>query len=217
MSSERQRRGSKTSVFFAVGAGHVVVIAALLLLASKEGLIPHNPLTVFFERKPKPESPKPPTRMPEKPAVKPEVVPAPEIAPVPATRQSAQTVVVDRAAPPPSADGVVIPGFTPEGDVVAGTPVEAYRSYVERKLKSGWQEPGNINGDPKTIVELSVTPDGKISTYDLIQSTGDRRWDDSVKGAIKSSEDLGRTRPAEFPERIQVRFDLAATETMPIQ
>ncbi len=54
---------------------------------------------------------------------------------------------------------------------------------------------------------------GKISQQEWKKSSGDKRWDDSVRAAIAAIKSLDRTPPTNFPPRVVIRFDVQdATE-----
>ena len=76
--------------------------------------------------------------------------------------------------------------------------------------------PENINDDNFVAeVEISVDAVGKVSNPTWKKSSGDARWDDSVRSAIAATKTLDRHPPTNFPSRVVVRFDVQdATEAV---
>ena len=56
-------------------------------------------------------------------------------------------------------------------------------------------------------VEVAIDPTGKIAGTDWRKGSGDSRWDDSVKKALRDTPAINRAPPKNFPARVLVRFD----------
>jgi outer membrane biosynthesis protein TonB len=199
-------------------------VGALIVFAAREGILGKQLKKIAVEivhekppEKPKePEKPKDEPPKPEKPQVAqtPKVEPAkeaPPSAPPPAVAASLSPVV----APPP-AD---LPAFDFAGGKTvqsSSNPFDLYRSYVEASLRQKWNRPAGIEDDAFVAeVEVTVNDSGSISKPDWKKSSGNERWDKSVREAIQAGKNLDRPPPAHFPSRVLVRFDVAET-TEPI-
>jgi TonB family protein len=83
-------------------------------------------------------------------------------------------------------------------------------------LRSNWNRPADVADDDFVAeVEVSVDRAGRISNPEWKKSSGDARWDDSVRAAIAATKGLDRPPPANFPAGVLVRFDIQE-ETEPV-
>jgi outer membrane biosynthesis protein TonB len=164
-----------------------------------------------------PEKPK----EPEKPKVEPPKVETPKVAEKPKELEEA------KAAPPPSTEApptvappaAEMPAFEFEGGKTVETssdPVKLYQGAVEYLLRSKWNRPDDLPDD-KYVAEVDVTVSrtGAISNPVWRKSSGDPKWDDSVRQAIAAVKAMDRSPPTNFPPQILVRFDVQ-DETEPI-
>jgi TonB family protein len=60
-------------------------------------------------------------------------------------------------------------------------------------------------------VEVRVDPAGRIIGTDWKKSSGNPRWDDSVKKAIAATKSINRPQPKDFPGKFIIRFDVLPT------
>jgi len=118
------------------------------------------------------------------------------------------------AAPPP----VDVPSFAFEGGrtvETTGDPVQLYKGLLEYSLRSRWERPEDSD-DVNFVAEVEVAVDrsGQVSDPVWKKSSGNKRWDDSVRQAIAQTTSMSRPPPANFPARVLVRFDVAETESI---
>jgi TonB family protein len=87
---------------------------------------------------------------------------------------------------------------------------------AEYTLRSNWERPTDLaDNDYVAEVEIQVDGAGRITGTSWKKSSGDARWDASVKKAIASTPSLNRPPLTGFPGKFLVRFDvLAATEPL---
>jgi hypothetical protein len=120
------------------------------------------------------------------------------------------------AVAPPSVD---VPSFVFEGGkAVESTsdPVQIYKSLVEYSLRSRWERPDDMEDhDFVAEVEVAVTPSGQVEYPVWKKSSGNKRWDESVRRALAGARSMDRPPPAHFPARVVVRFDVVALEAIP--
>ena len=64
-------------------------------------------------------------------------------------------------------------------------------------------------------VDVTVSRAGGISNPVWRKSSGDPKWDDSVRQAIAAVKGMDRPPPTNFPSQVLVRFDVQ-DETEPI-
>jgi outer membrane biosynthesis protein TonB len=198
---------------------HAVVIVVLVILAAREGLLGKQIKKIAVEivhEKP-PEKPK----EPEKPKNEPPKVETP--APV-QTAKVEPPRAAPRGAPPPAAVApppVIAP---PPAEIAAfdfgggksvqssSDPIELYRGYVESALRAKWARPLDLEDDAFVAeVEVAVSDEGEISQAEWKKSSGNGRWDASVRAALAAAKNLDRRPPAHFPARVLVRFDVQDT------
>jgi outer membrane biosynthesis protein TonB len=191
------------------------------VFAAREGILGKKlrELTVLIApeaKKPEPPKEKPPEPKPELPkpveapkAVVAAVQPVQSVAPAPPPVASSGA-----AAAPPAA---ILPSFDfSDGAKAVGTSSDQaglYKSQVEFSLRSHWNRP-DAPEDEKFVaeVQLDMDPAGNIIDWRLVKGSGDPRWDDSVKAAMKATPNIGRPRPKNFPEQFLVRFDVQSSQ-----
>jgi outer membrane biosynthesis protein TonB len=203
------------SLFF-----HLLIIALLGFFAARQGLLGEQfkKITIQMVKEKPPEKPK----EPEKPEAEPPKSEQPK-AIEPAKVQTARAEPPKEAAPapppsiatapvavaPPAAD---LPSFVFGGGQAVQTssdPVQLYKGSVENALRSKWRRPVGIADDNYAAeVEVAVDQQGQISDPVWKKSSGDARWDASVRQAIASTKSIDRPPPPDFPVRFLVRFDV---------
>jgi outer membrane biosynthesis protein TonB len=222
----RKRNSTKTNAIISL-VFHVVIISLLFFFAAREGMLGQKLKTIAVQMAPKEKPPekKPQEKKPEEPKVeppKPKPAEPPKVTPKmaePPKPPPPQVAVAPRpavVAPPPA---VVAPpamsvggfAFTDESAKTvqsSSDPVLIYKGFVEYALRSKWSRPGGID-DVNFIAEVDVTidPTGRITSTDWRKGSGDQRWDDSVKRALKDTTAFTRPPPKNFPSKVLVRFD----------
>jgi hypothetical protein len=98
---------------------------------------------------------------------------------------------------------VDVPSFVFEGGkAVESTsdPVQIYKSLVEYSLRSRWDRPEDIEDhDFVAEVEVAVDSSGQIDNPLWKKSSGNKRWDDSVRRALANAKRMDRPPPPHFP------------------
>jgi outer membrane biosynthesis protein TonB len=195
---------------------HGLIVLVAFYFAARSGLIGRQlqKMTVSMVKEPPPEKPKGPEKPkeeapkeePPKLAVMP-VVTAPKEALHPSSA-SPQAATAPVAAPPPAE----IAGFDFDGGkaVVADSdPVSSYKGLVENSLRARWNRPTDMD-DLLFVAEIDITVNGEGELSDPVwkKSSGNKKWDDSVKAALAATTSLPLAPPKNFPPRVTVRFDV---------
>jgi TonB family protein len=98
-------------------------------------------------------------------------------------------------------------------EVVSGDASAIYKGLVEHALRSRWNRPDDMTDDKFVAeVELTIGPDGAVSSYRWIRGSGDKRWDDTVRAALAQTKAISRPPPKGFPPAFTVRFDVQSEE-----
>ncbi len=117
-------------------------------------------------------------------------------------------------APPPS----VMPTFDFEGGKVVETssdPVKLYKNQLENALQLNWDRPKDMDSQTNLAeVEVGVDKTGKIGNPIWKKDSGQKKWDDSVRLAIASTDKVGRPPPSNFPSRVTIRFDVEESQAV---
>jgi colicin import membrane protein len=71
-------------------------------------------------------------------------------------------------------------------------PSGSYGGLVAAKVKPNIVYPDAISGNPRAEVEVRLSPDGTIVNKRLVQSSGNKAWDDAVLRALDKTETLPR-------------------------
>jgi len=214
----RQRRNSSRvnatiSLIF-----HLLVVAGAFFFAAREGMLGKQlkslaVVVVPKEKKPeppKPKAPEPKKDLPKEPVK--QAATAPKAAPA---ARSAATAPPPMVAPP--AASATIPAFEFTDGAKPTDPINVYKELVEYALRTRWNKPDNIADDNYVAeVNLSVDSAGKVTSYDWLKGSNDKRWDDSVKQVLGSTKAMSRPPPAGFPAKFVVRFDVEAAKTEPV-
>ena len=66
--------------------------------------------------------------------------------------------------------------------------------------------PDAISGNPRAVVEVRAAPDGTIVGKKLIQSSGNKAWDDAVLRALEKTETLPRDVDGRIPQPMTLVF-----------
>lgn len=221
----KKRNSSRTNLlisFFFHGA----ILVGLAYFAAREGFFGKQIKKIAVEMvKEKPvEKPKEPEKPKEEPPKvitpkmeQPAVVEVPKTAPPKEMTHTAPPTGGITAPPsvaPPATD---VPSFEFEGGKTVQTssdPIQLYRSFMEYSFRSKWARPDDIVDDNFVAeVEVSINEVGIISSTLWKRSSGNAKWDNSVKAAVATIKSLERKPPANFPQRVVVRFDVQdATE-----
>jgi len=214
----RKKRNSTKVNLLISATFHVLIVGALLYFAAREGLLGKQMKKIAVEmvkEKPK-EPPKP--KEPEKPKVEqPKVDVAKAVAPK--APEVAKIEPPKEAAPPP---GSAVPSVAPpaaelaafefEGGktvVSSSDPVQLYKGLLESSLRFNWERPKDMD-DHTNLAEVEVAVDtaGQITDPVWKKSSGQKRWDESVRLAIAGTKKVSRPPPTNFPPRVVVRFDV---------
>ncbi len=218
-SAHRRKKNNSTKVNLAISiAVHGLMVAAGAYWAAHEGVLGKRiqELSVMLvpkEKKPEPakqeEKKVEPAKVETKSVEQAKASAAPKVAPPPVVDTSANV-----AAPPPAMPTIDF------GDLVAKTDSgdgrEAYRQHIENAIRARWSRPDNVP-DIGYVAEVNVYIDtlGKVTRYEMAKTSGEARWDDSVKKAVEATKTIGRTPPNGFPDHFLVRFDtVPTTETI---
>ena len=215
----KKRNSAKTNLVLSA-IFHSLVIGGLFFFAAREGLLGQKLKTIAVQMAPKEKPPekKPVEKKPEEPKAEPaKVAETPKLAPP-------RVVEVARVAPPSTAPNTAPPpviappamdvgGFNFTDDSAktvqsSSDPVVIYKGLVEYALRSKWTRPVGV--DDLTFVaevDVAIDPAGKLTGVEWRKGSGDNRWDESVKQALKQTAAFNRPPPKNFPARVLVRFD----------
>ena len=85
-------------------------------------------------------------------------------------------------------------------------PSGSYGGKVAAKVKPNIVYPDAISGNPRAVVEVRAAPDGTIVGKKLIQSSGNKAWDDAVLRALEKTETLPRDVDGRVPSSLEIGF-----------
>ena len=85
-------------------------------------------------------------------------------------------------------------------------PSASYAGRLVAKVKPNITYPGDVVGNPRAEVEVKVGPDGTILSRRIVQSSGNKAWDDAVLRAIDKTEVLPRDTDGRVPPVIVLGF-----------
>ena len=105
-----------------------------------------------------------------------------------------------------------VPSFEFEGGKTVNSerdPVLLYRGYMEYNLRTKWNRPEDMD-DAKYVAEVAVDVDkqGNISHPTWLKSSGNAKWDQTVKDVFKVVQNIDRRPPTNFPPTVTIRFDI---------
>jgi colicin import membrane protein len=98
------------------------------------------------------------------------------------------------------------------GENAAGTalkssgPSSSYAGRLVSRIKPNITYPGEVTGNPRAEVEVKVSPDGTILSRRIVQSSGNRAWDDAVLRAIDKTEVFPKDTDGRVPSVIVLGF-----------
>lgn len=85
-------------------------------------------------------------------------------------------------------------------------PSGSYGGKVAAKVRPNIVYPDAIAGNPRAVVEVRAAPDGTITGKRLIQSSGNKAWDDAVLRALDKTETLPRDIDGRVPSALEIGF-----------
>ena len=85
-------------------------------------------------------------------------------------------------------------------------PSGAYGGMVSAKVRPNIVYPDAISGNPRAEVEVRLSPDGTIVGKRLVQSSGNKAWDDAVLRALDKTETLPRDVDGRVPPSLTIGF-----------
>ena len=98
------------------------------------------------------------------------------------------------------------------GETATGTalrdsgPSGSYGGKVAAKVRPNIVYPDAIAGNPRAVVQVRAAPDGTIVGKKLIQSSGNKAWDDAVLRALDKTESLPRDVDGRVPSTLEIGF-----------
>lgn len=85
-------------------------------------------------------------------------------------------------------------------------PSGSYGGKVAAKVKPHIVYPDAVAGNPRAEVEVRAAPDGTITSTRLVQSSGNKAWDDAVLRALQKTETLPRDVDGRVPSSLVIGF-----------
>ncbi len=85
-------------------------------------------------------------------------------------------------------------------------PSASYAGRLVARIKPNITYPGDVVGNPRAEVEVRVGADGSIQSRRIVQSSGNKAWDDAVLRAIDKTEVLPRDTDGRVPPVIVLGF-----------
>ena len=85
-------------------------------------------------------------------------------------------------------------------------PSGSYGGKVAAKVKPNIIYPDAVSGNPRTEVEVRAAPDGTIVGTRILQSSGNKAWDDAVVRALQKTETLPRDVDGRVPSSLVIGF-----------
>ncbi len=85
-------------------------------------------------------------------------------------------------------------------------PSASYSGRLVGRIKPNITYPGDVVGNPRAEVEVRVAPDGTITSRRIVQSSGNKAWDDAVLRAIDKTEILPKDNDGRVPPFIVLGF-----------
>ena len=85
-------------------------------------------------------------------------------------------------------------------------PSGSYGGRVAAKVKPHIVYPDAVAGNPRAEVEVRAAPDGTITSTRLVQSSGNKAWDDAVVRALQKTETLPRDVDGRVPSALVIGF-----------
>lgn len=171
-----------------------------------------EPVEVFEIDPPKPvkKVDKTPEKTPPKKAepVKPE-----SKKPAPAAKtEPSKTTSASQSGKPGSQQNPALKGIMAQLEASLGAanrsagPSAAYAGRIVARVKPNIVFTDSLSGDPRAVVEVHCSPDGRIIARKVIESSGVPAWDDAVLRAIDKTEVLPKNEQGEVPISMQLGF-----------
>ena len=88
----------------------------------------------------------------------------------------------------------------------SGGPSAGYGGKVAAKVKPNIVYPDALTGNPRAEVEVRTAPDGTIVGTRLVQSSGNKAWDEAVVRALQKTETLPRDVDGRVPNPLVIGF-----------
>ena len=85
-------------------------------------------------------------------------------------------------------------------------PSASYAGRLVARIKPNITYPGDVVGNPRAEIEVKVGADGTIQSRRIVQSSGNKAWDDAVLRAIDKTEVLPRDTDGRVPPVIVLGF-----------
>ena len=85
-------------------------------------------------------------------------------------------------------------------------PSGSYGGKVAAKVRPNSVYADAIAGNPRAVVQVRAAPDGKKKKKKLIQSSGNKAWDDAVLRALDKTESLPRDVDGRVPSTLEIGF-----------
>ena len=85
-------------------------------------------------------------------------------------------------------------------------PSSSYAGRLVGRIKPNITYPGDVVGNPRAEVEVKVSPDGTILSRRIVQSSGNKAWDDAVLRAIDKTEVFPKDTDGRVPSVIVLGF-----------
>jgi hypothetical protein len=216
-SKPRQAKNSSKVNLMISFAFHAALVLVLFYFAAREGLLGKklNKIAVQMIKEKPPEKPKEPEKPKiEPPKAEPPKIETPKIVETP--KMQAPPVVAPPVVAPPNSE---LPSFEFGGGKAVETssdPVQLYKGYLEYVLRQKWNRPDDeADDDFVAEVAVSVGRQGDIENPTWLKSSGDDKWDATVKQVFNAVKRIDRPPPTNFPPRVTIRFDVQE-ETEPV-
>ena len=71
-----------------------------------------------------------------------------------------------------------------DNNIVSQTDLEIFSSMIKSQVMENWKRPTNLSSDLKTEIQITLVPTGEILSSKIINSSGNRAFDDSALTAI---------------------------------
>ncbi len=85
-------------------------------------------------------------------------------------------------------------------------PSASYAGRLVARIKPNITYPGDVVGNPRAEIEVKVGADGTITSRRIVQSSGNKAWDDAVLRAIDKTEVLPRDTDGRVPPVLVLGF-----------
>jgi hypothetical protein len=221
MIPRKKRNSSKVNLTISI-VFHTAVVLAMVYLAARQGILGAKLKEITVTLAPKEKKPEPPKEKPPVPKLEP-----PKPAEAPKTAALPPPPRMEAAAPPPPASDsapaaapapVELPAFAFSDGAhevqSVSDPNILYKGLVEHALRSRWTKPDDLNDENFVAeVELNVDPQGNLAVSRWVKTSGNTRWDNSVKSALTATTAVSRPPPKGFPSKFITRFDVESQRT----